>query len=184
MNRTHVVRIIGGRHKGQNIPISNISGLRPTPARIRETLFNWLMHDIHNLTCLDAFAGSGALGFEAFSRGAAKIVLLESHNTAYKNLEKQATHFHSSKILIHQQNALEFMKQTACLFDLIFLDPPFNTDLLDQAIKAIEENNILKQNGLLYVESSSAIALNPKIWQPLKEKKAGLVFYSLYRRNE
>lgn len=182
---TQTVRLMGGTHRGKKITFPDIAGLRPTPSRIRETLFNWLMHTVRGATCLDAFAGSGALGFEAWSRGADKIHFVEASPAAFLSLKKQAKILDAAACSVTKNNALAYIKTTNVQFDLIFLDPPFaNPELLEQSIKAIETHDILAPHGLIYTESAKPITLNPAIWHTLKAKKAGLVYYALHAQRE
>jgi 16S rRNA (guanine966-N2)-methyltransferase len=178
-----VVRIIGGHHRGKKIHFPDTLSLRPTPSRVRETLFNWLMHSIHGTRCLDAFAGSGALGFEAWSRGAGHVTFIEQSPTAFLNLKKQALAFKSSTLEPIQTDALTYLTHTHEQFNLIFLDPPFDKPaLLNNSISLLEERNILLEQGLIYTESAQPITLNPAHWETLKEKKAGLIYYSLHQK--
>lgn len=176
------LRIIAGRYRGQKIYFPDIDGLRPTSDRIRETLFNWLMTDIRGISCLDAFAGSGALGFEALSRGAEKVVMVEQARIANQNLLEQKKRLGSTKVDIIQDSALNYLKKSNKAFDLIFLDPPFTKNYLPECLKIIETSNILKPTGLLYVESGEFLELNPKYWAPRKQKKTGQVYYGLYEK--
>lgn len=177
------IRIIGGQYRGKKIHFPSIEGLRPTPDRVRETLFNWLMNTIHDARCLDAFAGSGALGFEAFSRGAGKIVLVEQAPTAYRNLQKIALSFNSPKLSVVNTDALSYMQQTKEQFDMIFLDPPFTQNRLPDCISILESTSLLAPGGLIYLESAHEIALNADHWKHLKSKKAGQVFYGLFKQH-
>jgi 16S rRNA (guanine966-N2)-methyltransferase len=180
MNQT--IRIIGGKFRGKKLHFPNIEGLRPTPDRVRETVFNWLMHDIRGARCLDAFAGSGALGFESFSREASKVILLEQEPSTYANLVKIVNSFRSSNLLVKKTNTCEFLQKTAEEFDIIFLDPPFKKDFLPQCLEIITHSPILISGGLLYIEASNELILNPLNWQTLKIKTAGAVVYGLYRK--
>ena len=173
------IRIIGGQYRGKKLSFPAIDGLRPTPDRVRETLFNWLMNHIHDARCLDAFAGSGGLGFEAFSRGASSVVLIEQAPTACTNLQKIAQSFNSPKLTVLNKDACTYMQQTKEQFDIIFLDPPFAQNLLPDCINILENHPILAPGGLLYLESPHEINLDPAIWEPLKLKKAGQVVYGL-----
>ena len=175
------VRIIGGNYRGKKLSFSAHASLRPTPARIRETLFNWLMHDIRKAACLDAFAGSGALGFEAFSRGAAQVTLIEQEPSAYQNLKNTAHAFSPQALTVLQKNTLNYLKKTGDSYDIIFLDPPFDSNLVFLCVQMLEQRPVLKPGGLLYIESAVAPVLNPVIWDCLQLKKAGQVFYGLYR---
>ena len=178
-----VVRIIGGHHRGKKIYFPDTQTLRPTPSRVRETLFNWLMHRIHDACCLDAFAGSGALGFEAWSRGAGQVTFIEQSPTAYLNLKNQVLAFKSNTLKPIQTDALTYLTQTHEQFNLIFLDPPFdNPTLLNNSISLLEERNILLEQGLIYTESAHPITPNPMHWDTLKEKKTGLIYYGLHQK--
>ena len=177
------IRIIGGKYRGKKLGFPSIEGLRPTPDRVRETLFNWLMNSIHDARCLDAFAGSGALGFEAFSRGASRVVLVEQAKPAYLNLQKTAAGFKTNQLCVVNKDANLFMQQTPEQFDLVFLDPPFAKDHLPSCIDLLEKSSLLTQGGLLYIESPEEIVLNPKHWEQIKLKKAGQVIYGLYKKN-
>lgn len=176
------VRIIGGQYRGKKLFFPDVADLRPTSDRIRETLFNWLMQDIRDARCLDAFAGSGALGFEAFSRGACQVTLVETALPVYHNLQRIGTSFASTRIKIIHADALDYCKKTKELFDIIFLDPPFSQQNHEEYFNLLAENNCLVVNGLLYVESPTLIKPNPQLWLERKAKKAGNVFYALYQK--
>lgn len=179
------VRIIGGHHRGKKITFPDELGLRPTPSRIRETLFNWLMNTIRGARCLDAFAGSGALGFEAWSRGASDVTLLEQSRTTSQHLKKQAMAFDTHMLHVIHTDAINYLKHQTSVFDLVFLDPPFGKpQLLLDSIACIEQSSTLRPGGLLYTESSQALTLNPTLWETLKFKKAGNVIYGLYQKQE
>ena len=179
------VRIIGGHHRGKKIYFPSALDLRPTPSRVRETLFNWLMHRLHDICCLDAFAGSGALGFEAWSRGARHVTFIEQSHTAFLNLKKQADAFDASALQVIEGDTLVNLNSLTRPFDLVFLDPPFDKpDLLDKSIIHLEQSNVLTQNGLIYTESTQQITPNPVHWNTLKAKKAGLVYYALHQKRE
>lgn len=176
------IRIIGGKYRGKKLHFPEIENLRPTPDRVRETLFNWLMQTIRGAHCLDAFAGSGALGFEAHSRGAAKVVLVEQAPQAFCNLQTIATQFNSAAIKIVKENVFDYMKKTKEQFDLIFLDPPFSQNYLPECLNLITQLNILKPEGLVYLEYAQEITLDPIFWEKIKLKHAGQVVYGLYKR--
>ncbi|MCX7118179.1 MAG: 16S rRNA (guanine(966)-N(2))-methyltransferase RsmD [Legionellales bacterium] len=177
------VQIIGGQFRGKKLQFPEIEGLRPTPNRVRETLFNWLMHDIRDAHCLDAFAGSGALGFEAFSRGA-EVTLLEKDQLAFRYLQKSALSFQSTKLKVIKTNALTYFHETRDIFDIIFLDPPFLSDALPECLASLTSSNVLKIGGLIYIESPVEIIAPTANWQPLKLKKAGQIIYGLYKKQE
>lgn len=178
------VRIIAGRARGRKIRFPDIPGLRPSPDRVRVTLFNWLMPYIQNAMCLDAFAGSGALGLEAWSRGAQYIDFIEQNPILAQSIQEHAKLFGAEqKVAVHQSDALSFLAQTKNkLYDIIFLDPPFQSALYVSIIEMIETYSLLTPGGLLYVEAASLPVLSPGIWRCLKEKKAGLVHYALFEK--
>lgn len=180
------VRIVGGVWKRSKLPVPASPGLRPTPDRVRETLFNWLGQDLAGWRVLDAFAGSGALGFEAASRGAAQVTLIERDGALasalranLKRLDKDGT----VPMTIENADALTWMKRAAPgSTDLVFLDPPFAQDLFLPALKAAAP--LLSPQGLIYLESPEVIeapeALGLSVW---KEGRAGAVHYRLLRRS-
>lgn len=176
------IRIIGGLYRGKKLHFPNVEGLRPTPDRVRETLFNWLMHDIKDARCLDAFSGSGALGLEAFSRGAARVVFIEESPTAYANLQRIITAFNNPALTLLRTDARLYLQQSTEQFDIIFLDPPFSLNYIPQCIAAITQNNLLVPGGLVYLESSTLINMDEKQWRQIKLKKAGQVMYGLYEK--
>lgn len=181
------VRIVGGVWKRSKLPVPFSPGLRPTPDRVRETLFNWLGQDLAGWRVLDAFAGSGALGFEAASRGAAQVTLLERDATLasalranLKRLDKDGT----VPMAIENADALAWMRRAAPeSLDLVFLDPPFAQDLFLPALVAAAP--LLAQGGLIYLEAPHPVeapaALGLSVW---KEGRAGAVHYRLLRRGD
>lgn len=176
------IRIIGGLYRGKKLQFPDLQGLRPTSDRIRETLFNWLMHDIRDARCLDAFAGSGALGFEAFSRGASRVVFIEQAPLAHTNLQKIITSFQSPLLNLVKADARDYLQTTKEQFDIIFLDPPFALNYLPQCVAALAQNDILVAGGLLYMESPAAIEMDEKKWRQIKLKQAGQVIYGLFEK--
>ena len=179
------LRIIGGKWRGRKIQFPNVEGLRPTSDRVRETLFNWLSDWIAGAYCLDLFAGSGALGFEASSRGAASVTLVDQHReviTALTNAKKMLA---AANITIVQAQAAQFIDQAPALavFDLIFLDPPFGYLNLDALLKAIDNGNLLKPSGWIYLESVANRTITvPTGWRLHRQKQAGQVDYRLFQR--
>ncbi|UXH77481.1 16S rRNA (guanine(966)-N(2))-methyltransferase RsmD [Roseateles amylovorans] len=183
------VRIVGGQWKRSKLPVPYSPGLRPTPDRVRETLFNWLGQDLSGWRVLDAFAGSGALGFEAASRGAAQITLLERDGALaaalranLKRLDKDGT----VSMRIENADALGWMKRAAPgSFDLIFLDPPFALDLFAASLRAAAP--LIGEQGVIYLESPASpapIELPPDLGLSLwREGRAGAVHYRLLRRS-
>ncbi|MDP1603071.1 MAG: 16S rRNA (guanine(966)-N(2))-methyltransferase RsmD [Legionella sp.] len=178
----HSVRIIGGLYRGKKINFPDIEGLRPTPDRVKETLFNWLMHDIRRARCLDAFAGSGALGFEAFSRGACNVVMIESSPIAFKALQQTARAFDKPEISVLNLDARLHLQTVKDPYDIIFLDPPFKSNYLEECLTILASGNCLIKGGLVYIESAVEITVDSTIWNRRKFKKAGQVFYALLEK--
>ncbi|WP_439239282.1 16S rRNA (guanine(966)-N(2))-methyltransferase RsmD [Lonepinella sp. BR2919] len=181
------VRIIAGRWRGRKLPVLNSQGLRPTGDRVKETLFNWLMPYIVDSCCLDCFAGSGSLGFESLSRGAKLVTFVELEKTVFNQLKQNLIRLKcdENQANVINQNSLEWLKQPQKTphFDVVFLDPPFNFGLSEQAIKLLEQNNWLQQQALIYVETEKDKPLNaPENWYLLKEKITGQVCYRLYQK--
>lgn len=177
-----VIQIIGGLYRGKKIAFPDAEHLRPTPNRVRETLFNWLMHDIKNARCLDAFAGSGALGLEAFSRGAAKVTFVEQAPTVFAHLKKISKQFASSKLHIVKDDFLSYVSASADAFDIVFLDPPFSLNYIPQCLDAIFESKLLANEGLVYIEAPTTVVINEQQWLQIKSKKAGQVVYGLLKK--
>ena len=174
------VRIIGGKFRGKKIFFPIAEGLRPTPNRIRETLFNWLMHVIARSRCLDLFAGSGALGFEALSRGAKEVLFLDKSLSVCNNLQNIAMTINDICYTIMHSRADHYLPTINIPFDIIFLDPPFVKYYHMEIIQLIHSSKALINGGLLYVESPSQLAMDTTIWQLQKIKHAGNVCYALY----
>lgn len=179
----HQVRIIGGQWKRTLIKVIDADGLRPTPDRVRETVFNWLGQDLSGWQCLDLFAGSGALGFEAASRGAQEVVLVESHQSAFTQLQALQEKLQAQQIRLIAGDALAYL-QTAQRrgnqFDLIFLDPPFHADWLPRVLPLVAA--CLKPKGLLYIESEAAVTGDEpwcEKYQLVKQGKAGMAHFAL-----
>ncbi|MFP5419040.1 MAG: 16S rRNA (guanine(966)-N(2))-methyltransferase RsmD [Gammaproteobacteria bacterium] len=149
------VRIIGGQYRRRLLDFPDATGLRPTPDRVRETLFNWLGQDLPGWTCLDLFAGSGALGFEAASRGATRVVLIERDAQASRALEKNAKMLGASAVEVLRVDAVTWFANTADIFDLIFIDPPFDSGLGETVLAQLAPR--LRTGGYVYVEQGSAV---------------------------
>lgn len=173
------VRVIAGLWRGRKLPVLNAEGLRPTTDRVKETLFNWLMHDIAHSRCLDCFAGSGSLGIEALSRQAQAVVFLEKFANAANQLKKNLQALKSEQGSVIHTDTLAYLAQKNSdePFDIVFIDPPFHQEFVPQVLNLLAENNWLAPNAILYVETEKNHApLNlPESWQILKEKNAGMV---------
>jgi len=181
--KTSSCRIIGGRWRGRKITFDDAPGLRPTTDRVRETVFNWLQPYIHQSFCLDVFAGSGVLGFEALSRGAQNLVFIEQNKKTLNKLKENIGILKADNASIFHQDALIWLQAARCdqKFDLVFLDPPFHGELLAKAATLLVSSGCLAKDAIIYVEHSidETITL-PENWFCLKEKKAGQVAYKLF----
>jgi 16S rRNA (guanine966-N2)-methyltransferase len=176
------LRIVGGSLRGRKWTFPEVPGLRPTPDRVRETLFNWLNPHMAGMRVLDLFAGSGALAFEALSRGAAAATLVESDRAAAAELRSTATRFGLAQARVENADALAALRATAAgSFDLIFLDPPFAADLLAPALQLIGQRQLLAAGGFCYVElpADATLPALPEGWLPHRAGKAGEVGYHL-----
>lgn len=180
----NTVRLIGGRWRGRKIHFPDGEGLRPTPSRIRETLFNWLMHDVRDARVLDLFAGSGALAFEALSRGARSAVLVDRSAAVCAQLQRELAQLAGAEARIVRQDALAFLAQrNGTPFDIAFLDAPFHQGLLTPACAALDDNGWLRDGACIYVEAESALAQVPATWRLHRQQQAGQVTCSLYIRD-
>lgn len=188
------VRIIGGQWKRTPLAVLDADGLRPTPDRVRETVFNWLGHLLDGqwtqLTCLDLFAGTGALGFEAASRGAARVVMVEENTPAVRQLEATKEKLRAEQVSILRGDAWSMAQGMAgrigdARFQLIFLDPPYHQDWLPRMLPVCER--LLMPGGLVYAEAEMPLVGDEMpdwlaAWEILRADKAGMVFYHLLRR--
>jgi len=174
----NTVRIIGGEMRSRVISFPDADGLRPTPDRVRETLFNWLGQTLYGKTCLDLFAGSGALGFEAASRGAERVVMLERNRLVCRALQENIEKLGCTNVFAHCQDGLEFVSRNTYRYDLIFLDPPFDSDCLPGLQEILPQH--LSDEGMIYLESGAEIDVL-STWESVKSGKAGQVHYQLLR---
>lgn len=168
------VRIIAGKWRGRKLDVIDSPGLRPTPDRVRETLFNWIQQEIIGARCLDLFSGTGALAFEALSRGAFEVFLVEFDAKIVDSLKQQAKTLASENHNIQHADARSWLKQGIKGFDIIFLDPPFHQGYVEECCALIIQESILNPNGLVYIESEKDLDL-PAGWQVKKQKTAGQV---------
>jgi 16S rRNA (guanine966-N2)-methyltransferase len=180
----HEVRIIGGRWKRTKLPVRDAPGLRPTPDRVRETLFNWLGQDLTGWRCIDAFAGTGALGLEAASRGAAHVLLIEQDPQLVEQLRAMQSRLGAAEVRIERGNGLSALASVApASVELVFLDPPFDAGLYEKALRAAA--GAIAPEGFVYLEAPSAWddeALAPFGLSLLRYLKAGVVHAHLLRR--
>ena len=183
LSNQNKIRIIGGKWRTRSITFSNSTGLRPTPNRVRETVFNWLGQDLTGTTCLDLFAGSGAMGFEASSRGAEQVVMVESDPKVFCTLQSNLQKLEAIQIEVVLIDALKFIASNQKLFDIIFLDPPYQLDLLSKMLSLILPH--LKKHGIVYVEDCNLLEFGGD-WLVWRYGRAGKVHYQLlkYEKNE
>ena len=181
---TRVIRIIGGTWRGRRFRFADVPDIRPTPDRVRETLFNWLGSRVIGARCLDLFAGSGALGFEALSRGAASAVFVEQSAVAARALTELRATLDAQGAHVEREDAFRFLRRAPTPFDIVFLDPPFAAGLLSKSAELLEAHGWLAPEALIYVESAAREPLPPlpASWQSLKAKQAGEVGYHLFAR--
>jgi len=171
------VRIIAGKWRSRIVRFPAAAQLRPTPDRVRETLFNWLGQRLDGLACLDLFAGSGALGFEALSRGAARVVMVESDRAVAQGLRESARELGAGDVEVVHDEALAWLARPGERFDVAFVDPPYASELAAAALARLPAR--LNPGARVYVESPAALALEAP-WRVLREDRAGAVRYALY----
>jgi 16S rRNA (guanine966-N2)-methyltransferase len=176
------LRIVAGNWRSRLLDIADVEGLRPTSERIRETLFNWLAPRIHGARCLDLFAGTGALGLEALSRGARSAVFVERSPVAARQLQKNIDLLNAENARVLQMKSSDFLRgHSAAQFDIVLLDPPFAEDLLSETCRLLEEGAMLADGAVVYLElgREQDPPKMPGDWQVLKDKTAGNVRYML-----
>lgn len=181
-NSSNRVRIIGGDWRSRVLDFPDLPDLRPTPDRVRETLFNWLQYQLPGARCLDLFAGSGVLGFEALSRGAASVVAFETQASAVRALRENAARLGASAYDLTQGSGIDWLEHgKPQSFDIVFLDPPFAAQLHETACRLLEARAWLGRGARIYIEAPVPLAgLHlPAAWQVLREKRAGEVYYGL-----
>lgn len=184
VKRHQSVRIIAGQWRGRLLPVLQKEGLRPTKDMVRETAFNWLQQHLVGKRCLDCFAGTGALGFEAASRGAANVVLVEQEREVAHHLSQMVQeHGDQQSMQVVNQSALDYLDR-ATPFDVIFLDPPFALDLWQACLQKIMQQQLLNPDGMIYVEASRKLGLPelPEGCEYHKQKNSGQVSFGLVRQ--
>lgn len=181
--KNNEVKIIGGNWRSRKIQFSDRADLRPTPNRVRETLFNWLAPYINSMKCLDLFAGSGALSFEALSRGASHATMVDRSFQAINNLKKNAAILNANCDFYCLQFSTSLDNPFKHHFDLVFLDPPFHKNLVSPCCQWLEQN-CLAEHAFIYIENEKTLGCPkvPENWQLLRHKTAGEVCYSLFQR--
>jgi len=186
-NSQQRVRVISGKWRSRVLRFPDVDGLRPTGDRVRETLFNWLAPSIHGARCLDLFSGSGALCFEALSRGASECLALEKNSQALVTLNENKTLLEASGLTIQRADSLAYLRnKPGQPFDIAFVDPPFDLNLLTQACALLEQNHWLKNGGLIYCEHATRDnnVSTPTNWRVERSKITGGVNTILYSRIE
>jgi 16S rRNA (guanine966-N2)-methyltransferase len=196
LNKTlkNEIRIIGGKWRSRKLKVLRAPGLRPTPDRVRVTLFNWLAPVIHGAYCLDLFAGSGALGFEALSRGAKAVVFVDRSIHTLQQIKAQSTILNcEDDVECYYGSSESYLKQSTQKFDVVFLDPPFHKNLIPMQCKWLETRQLVKLGTYIYIEAEAlkdkdidvkARFQLPAHWEVLKVEKAGEVSYHLIKINE
>ncbi len=180
--KLNTVRINSGEWRSRLIKFPEVAGLRPTPERVRQTVFNWLGQELTDKTCLDLFAGTGVMGFEALSRGATSVTLVEKSVPAYKALLENKQLLKAEEAQIMHQDAMQFLNANQQKFDLIFLDPPYNQQWLPKILPLLLPH--LKPDGFVYTEAEYVLDERAEFaigWKIVKQSKAGNVFYHLLK---
>jgi 16S rRNA (guanine966-N2)-methyltransferase len=179
-----LLRIIGGEWRGRKIRFPGAEGLRPTPDRVRETLFNWLAPAIAGSRCLDLFAGSGALGLEALSRGAAGVTFVERQREAAQQLSETAASLARGRAVVHQADVAAWLAGPATPFDIVFVDPPYGSGLLAESMQSLEAGGWLAPGAFIYLEAPAKAGAPtlPASWSLHRSGRAGAVGYHLARR--
>jgi 16S rRNA (guanine966-N2)-methyltransferase len=188
VTETSTVRIIGGEWRGRKLSFPEIEGLRPTPDRVRETLFNWLQSYLPGARCLDLFSGSGALGIEALSRGAASVTFVDQATEVVSQLRSNINLLKAQNAEIIAASALDWLDRRQPdqepRYDLVFMDPPFHKGLVAPICEMLERRSLLREEAMIYIETEKSLALDtlPANWVLHREKAAGQVAYRLFVR--
>jgi len=178
------LRLIAGTWRGRKLPFAPVHGVRPTPDRVRETLFNWLSPVIRGARCLDLFAGSGALGFEAASRGAAEVILVDNHTEVVRCLKQQTDVLDARQIRVVQAECSLYLHGQFHPMDIVFLDPPYRENLLPGCIEQLESGGWLMDEAWIYIEAGQDAELElPGNWEMFRSKSTGQVISYLIRRH-
>ncbi len=185
-NSNNQLRIIAGKWRGRKLTFPDVDGLRPTPDRVRETVFNWLQPYLAYAHCLDLFAGSGALGLEAASRGAEQVVMVEQNSLASKHLLAHCSLLAAEHCQVEAKSAQQFLASNTRQFEIIFIDPPYQVNLWTEVAQQLEQTGAVADNAIIYLECPSKGDLPdlPSHWLMIKDKKAGEVRYCLFRNEK
>jgi 16S rRNA (guanine966-N2)-methyltransferase len=177
------IRIIGGAWRGRKLPVPAAEGLRPTPDRVRETLFNWLAAHLPGARCLDLFAGTGALCLEALSRGAGEVIMVERDAAVAANLRQSLATLGAQHATVANTDATEYLARPVESFDIVFVDPPFASNLIERCAALLDARGWVRPGGLVYVEAPARLdpLPVPAGWERLRSKRAGEVGYHLLR---
>jgi 16S rRNA (guanine966-N2)-methyltransferase len=182
--KSNGVRIIAGDWRGRRLQVANVPGLRPTGDRCRETLFNWLQPWVSGADCADLFAGTGALGFEAASRGAASVLMIEKHPQAQEILRQSIEQLQATQVNLHAGGAMSLLEEIKPdSLDLVFVDPPFASNLGGLVLERLDKSGCVRRGGFIYVESSKTMVIPPpEGWSVWRDQQLGEVRMQLFRR--
>ena len=183
--KSNGVRIIAGDWRGRRLQVANVPGLRPTGDRCRETLFNWLQPWLAGANCADLFAGTGALGFEAASRGAAAVLMIEKHPRALAVLREGIEQLQAGQVSLRAGGAMSLLEDFKPeSFDLVFVDPPFDSNLGGLVLERLDNNGCVRRGGFIYIESPPTTNIPPcEGWSLWRDQQLGEVRMQLFRRN-
>ncbi len=180
------IRIIGGLWRGRKLPVAKVAGLRPSPNRLKETLFNWISNDLPQSCCLDLCCGSGSLGIEAASRGASRVTLVDSDPQVARQMEKNIRTLKSNSLYFIKQDVESYLSRNPSRMDIIFIDPPFHKGLLKPIVELIDTQGWVANGSLIYIETETDLKMDkvniPTDWKLHREKVSGQVRASLFRK--
>ena len=177
------VRILGGKFKGKLLPVLDVEGLRPTPSRVREIIFSWIKDSLGNAKVLDLFAGSGALGLEAYSRGAKDVTLVELDKDNSSNLKVIAKSMSYDEIHVINEDALHFLENVSSTFNIVFIDPPYKLNIYKDVLTSLLKRNLINENSIVYVEMQNGSSQSVPGYEIFREHSAGNAKYSLWRKS-
>ena len=182
--KSNSVRIISGDWRGRRLPVADVPGLRPSGDRCRETLFNWLQPWIPGADCADLFAGTGALGFEAASRGAASVLMIEKHPRAQKVLRQGVEQLQALQVNLHSGGAMSMIEDLKPdSFDIVFVDPPFDSNLAGLVLERLDKTGSVRRGGFVYIESPATQPVSPLPgWRVWRDQQIGDVRMQLFRK--